>query len=433
MNWRTEWKALSAIVAIFLFAFYMPLGRARFDNAVMESLYLVKWYAQEHVLLCLVPAFFIAGAIAVFVSHASVMKYLGARANKFLAYGVASVSGTILAVCSCTVLPLFAGIYRMGAGLGPATAFLYSGPAINVLAIILTARILGLQLGIARAVGAVLFSIVVGLLMHLVFRKDEIEKAAAQTALPEPEVARPLWQTILYFACMVAVLVFANWGNPAEPAGAWHAIYAAKWYITAAFSIGFAVILVLWFGLRLWKALAAAAPAALAVLLFPRAPVIPFAVAVIGLSAVTSTSKGDPGDWFSQTWGFAKQILPLLFVGVLLAGALLGRPDHEGLIPSRWISSVVGGNSLRANFFASFAGALMYFATLTEVPILQGLLGAGMGKGPALALLLAGPALSLPSMLVIQSIIGTKKTVVYVTLVVVMATISGIIFGAIVE
>ncbi|MCD6416264.1 MAG: permease [Planctomycetes bacterium] len=428
---RKEWKKLALIAAVFLGCFYLPVGAVRFDNAITESLHLVKWYARQHVLLCLVPAFFIAGAIAAFVSEASVMKYLGARANKVVAYGVASVSGTILAVCSCTVLPLFAGIYRMGAGLGPATAFLYSGPAINVLAIVLTARVLGLEMGVARAVGAIVFSIVIGLLMHLIFRKEEVEKANAQMAVPAPEVSRPLWQDVLYFASMVGILVFANWGKPAEATGFWHAIYCARWLITGGFAVAFCLILWLWFGLKLWKLLAAAVSTALVALLFPHQPMIPFAVGVIGLVAVTGTSEGETQDWLEQTWGFAKQILPLLFFGVLVAGALLGRPGHEGLIPSVWVSSAVGGNSLWSNFFASIAGAFMYFATLTEVPILQGLLGAGMGKGPGLALLLAGPALSLPNMLVIRSVIGDKKTVVYVTLVVVMATITGLIYGAV--
>ena len=430
MHWRGEWKKLAVILAGFLACFWLPVGSARFDNAVAESLHLAKSYARQHVLLCLVPAFFIAGAMAVFVSQASVMKYLGARANKVLAYGVGSVSGTILAVCSCTVLPLFAGIYRMGAGLGPATAFLYSGPAINVLAIILTARVLGLQLGIARAVGAILFSVLIGLLMHLIFRKEEIEKANAQMGMPQPQVSRRLWQDVLYFASMVGILVFANWSKPDQTTGFWHVIYAARWYVTGALAIAFAVILVLWFGLTLWKVVAAAAPTAVVALLFPHEPRIAFAVGVVGLSAVTSTSKGEAGEWYGQTWGFAKQILPLLLAGVLVAGALLGRPGHEGLIPSGWVEGAVGGNSLRANLFASVAGAFMYFATLTEVPILQGLLGAGMGKGPALALLLAGPALSLPNMLVIRSVIGTKKTAVYVTLVVVMAMLSGLIYGS---
>jgi len=430
MNWKDEWKKLALIVVVLLACFWLPVGTPRFDNAVMESLQLLKWYAQEHVLLCLVPAFFIAGAIGVFVSQASVMKYLGARSNKVLAYGVASVSGTVLAVCSCTVLPLFAGIYRMGAGLGPATAFLYSGPAINVLAIILTARVLGLKLGVARAFGAVLFSVVIGLLMHLIFRKEEVAKANAQAAMPTPEVRRPLWQNVLYFASMVGVLVFANWGKPQDAGGLWHVIHSAKWVITGVFAVAFALILIAWFGLKWRHVVIAAMPAALLALLFPAAPVLAFAAAVVGLSVLTAANEGETRDWFDQTWGFAKQILPLLFFGVLVAGALLGRPGHEGLIPSRWVSSAVGGNSLGANFFASIAGAFMYFATLTEVPILQGLIGSGMGQGPALALLLAGPALSLPSMLVLCSIMGTKKTVVYVSLVVVMATITGMAYGA---
>ncbi|NIA12528.1 MAG: hypothetical protein GWP08_00510 [Nitrospiraceae bacterium] len=429
MDWKKEWKPLAWIVAAFLLCFYLPVGWARFDNAVMESLHLVKWYAQEHVLLCLVPAFFIAGAIAVFVSQASVMKYLGANAPKVLAYGVASVSGTILAVCSCTVLPLFAGIYRMGAGLGPATAFLYSGPAINVLAIILTARILGLQLGIARAVGAVAFSIVIGLLMHLIFRNEELEKAKAAAAMPEEEVERPLWQNVLYFASMVCILVFANWGKSDQPEGFWHTLYVWKWALTALSSLGLGAILVAWFGVRWWKVLATGVVVGMSALLAPHEPLLPFTLGVLGLSFITNTEGEGMQSWFSSTWTFAKQILPLLFFGVLVAGLLLGRPGGEGLIPSEWVASLVGGNSLWANLFASVAGAFMYFATLTEVPILQGLIGNGMGQGPALALLLAGPALSLPNMLVIRSVLGTKKTVVFVLLVIVMATISGMLFG----
>lgn len=431
MEWKNEWKALLVIVGVFLIAFYLPVGTPRFDNAVLEAFHLVKWYAQEHVLLCLVPAFFIAGAIGVFVSQASVMKYLGARANKVLAYGVASVSGTILAVCSCTVLPLFAGIYRMGAGLGPATAFLYSGPAINVLAIVLTARILGLKLGVARAVGAVLFSVIIGLLMHVIFRKEEIAKATAQMAMPEPEVKRPLWQTAVYFATMVVILVFANWGKPVETSGLWFAIYSAKWIITSLAALLFAALLVIWFGVAWWKMVVTAMATAIIALLFPHEPLLPFSAAIIGLSASISPDQGEAGEWFASSWGFAKQILPLLLGGILVAGILLARPGHEGLIPSAWVSALVGGNSFGANLFASVFGAFMYFATLTEVPILQGLLGSGMGQGPALALLLAGPALSLPSMLVIRSIMGTKKTIVFVSLVVILSTLAGMLYGAI--
>jgi uncharacterized membrane protein YraQ (UPF0718 family) len=431
MNLRDEWKRLTLITAVFLSLYYLPVGTGRFDNALLEAFQLAKWYAREHVLLCLIPAFFIAGAISVFVNQASVMRYLGAKANKVLAYGVASVSGSVLAVCSCTVLPLFAGIYRMGAGLGPATAFLYSGPAINVLAIVLTARVLGLQMGIARAVGAVLFSIVIGIMMHLIFRKEEEEKAAAQAAMPDPEPGRPLWQTGLYFAAMVGILVFANWGRPEGHEGIWASIYRFKWIATSISAAALGLMLISWFGVRWWKVVLTAAAAVILAIIFPEQPMIPFAAAVIGVSLTAGSEKGEPSDWLSASWGFAMQILPLLLFGVLIAGALLGRVGREGLIPSGWISDAVGGNSLRANFFASFAGALMYFATLTEVPILQGLIGNGMGRGPALALLLAGPALSLPNMLVIRSVMGTRKTLVFVALVVVMATISGMIFGKI--
>jgi hypothetical protein len=353
---------------------------------------LAKWYAREHVLLCLVPAFFIAGAISVFVSQAAVIKYFGAKAKKVLAYSVAAVSGSILAVCSCTVLPLFSGIYKRGAGLGPAMAFLYSGPAINVLAIIFTARVLGWQLGLARAVGAVIFSIVVGFLMHLIFLKEERERLAqGDFAIPEEEASRPLWENALYFSSMIGILVFANWKPGSSDVGIWVTIYNLKWIITIVFAILLSLILINWF------------------------------------------KKEELSKWVTSSWEFALQILPLLLLGVLAAGFLLGRVGHEGIIPSRFVERLVGGNSFFANFFASVFGAFMYFATLTEVPILRGLLGAGMGKGPALALLLAGPALSLPNMLVIRSVIGTKKTVAYVLLVVIMATISGIIFGTLTQ
>jgi len=430
MDWKAEWKPLVIIVAAFLACFYLPVGTPRFDNAVTESLQLVKWYAREHVLLCLIPAFFIAGAISVFVSQASVMKYLGARANRVLAYGVASVSGSVLAVCSCTVLPLFAGIYKMGAGLGPASAFLYSGPAINVLAIILSARILGVDIGAARAASAIAFSVIIGILMHLIFRNEEIAKANVQMAMPEPEVKRPLWQTSLYFASMVAILVFANWGRPASNQGFFSSVHSIKWYLTSISAVAFAVILVLWFGLSWVKVLCIAVPTILLVYLFPHEPLIPFGAGLIGFSLITSHDRGELGEWFSASWGFAKQITPLLLGGVLVSGLLLGRPGNEGLIPNVWISNLVGGNSLWANFFASIVGAFMYFATLTEVPIVQGLLGSGMGRGPALALLLAGPALSLPNMLVLNSIMGTKKTLLFCSLVVVMATFTGMVFGA---
>ncbi len=429
-RWKKEWKALLISISVFLAFYYLPIGIPRFDNAMTEALSLTKWYAQEHVVLCLLPAFFIAGAIAVFVNQASVMKYLGPSAPKTLAYGVGAVSGAILAVCSCTVLPLFAGIYTMGAGLGPAIAFLYSGPAINALAIIMTASVLGPSLGIARAIGAISFAVVIGLTMHFMFRKEEAEKERMQAIMPEAEVTRPLWQNVVYFAVLIGILVFANWGAPPNDTGTWAAIYNAKWTLTGALGIALAVILVFWLDAAWWKVAIAALFTGVAAVLFPGNPVVPFVVGLIGLVVVTSTSDGEMGQWFDESWKFTKQILPLLLIGVLVSGFLLGRPGHEGLIPSAWVSTAVGGNSLMSNFVASILGAFMYFATLTEIPILQGLLGSGMGSGPALALLLAGPALSLPSMLVIRSVIGTKKTAIYVTLVVVAATFTGIMYGA---
>jgi len=378
------------MVAVFLACFYLPVELLPFRNPIFEAFALVRWYAREHVLLCLIPAFFIAGAISVFISQSAVIKYFGAKANKFLAYSVASISGTILAVCSCTVLPLFSGIYKRGAGLGPATAFLYSGPAINVLAVIMTARILGWQLGLARAIGAIVFSVVIGLLMHVIFIKEErVRQATGDLVIGDTKEIRSLLQNGLYFASMVGFLVFANWTRPEENTGLWALIYSIKWYISLGFIVLIIIMLIRWF------------------------------------------KKDEVSNWTSASWTFAKQIMPLLFAGVLVAGLLLGRPGQEGLIPSEIIARAVGGNSFLANFFASIVGAFMYFATLTEIPILQGLIGAGMGKGPALALLLAGPALSLPNMLIIRGVIGTKKTVVYVSLVVIMATISGIIFGVI--
>ncbi len=431
MNWKDEYKPLLWLIGLFLLAYFLPVDYGRFNEAVSSAFVLTKWYAREHVLLCLVPAFFIAGVIGVFVSQAAVIKYFGANANKWLAYAVASVSGSVLAVCSCTILPLFAGIYKRGAGIGPATAFLYSGPAINILAIILTARILGLELGVARVVSAVSFSIIVGLLMHLFFRREEQEKAAAQLNQPEPDEARSLWQTAFHFFVMVAILVFANWGRPDTDSGLWASVFAHKWHITGFFGVLFAGSLVIVLKLKPLFVGLASLPVIILSFIFPAQPLIPFTTAVVTLSLLLSFSKDDESEeWMSQTWEFTKQIMPLLAMGVLAAGFLLGDAEGGlGIIPNRWIANLVGGNSLFANFFASIVGAFMYFATLTEVPIVQGLINAGMGKGPALALLLAGPALSLPNMLVIHSVMGTKKTVIFVSLVVVMATLSGLLYG----
>ena len=427
MSGRTELNWLAGLAAVFLALYFLPVGSPRFDGALLESFQLARWYAREHVLLCLVPAFFIAGAIGVFVSQASVMKYLGPGAARPLAYGVASISGTVLAVCSCTVLPLFGGIYKRGAGLGPASAFLYSGPAINALAIILTARILGFELGVARAVGAVSFSVLIGLAMAWIYRDEERRRAAANPGLAVPDARLSLGRQAAFFALLVAILVFANWA-PAE-GGAWAAIFAARWWLTAGSGALLLIVLVRWLGLAAWKASATGGAVALAGFAVPGHPVVAFSVGFAALAASLAGDEGELGEWLAATWGFAKQVLPLLLGGVLVAGLLLGRPGHEGLVPAAWVADSVGGNGLGANLFAAVAGAFMYFATLTEVPILQGLLGSGMGRGPALALLLAGPALSLPAMLVLRSLMGGRKTIVYVSLVVVMSTITGLLYG----
>ncbi|MCF7805098.1 MAG: permease [Candidatus Marinimicrobia bacterium] len=430
MNWKSEYKVLLWMVGLFLFAFFLPMGYPQFRQSVFDALALTKWYAQEHVLLCLVPAFFIAGTIAVFISQASVIRYFGAGAKKWLSYAVASVSGSILAVCSCTVLLLFSGIYMRGAGLGPAIAFLYSGPAINILAIILTARVLGLKLGIARVVGAVVFAIVIGLIMHFVYRKEEREKAAAQLAMPQPEDGRPFWQTAFHFVVLVGILVFATWGEAASDTGLWSWMYAHKWTLVIAFGLLLMYSLIRILEIPWWQVGLGAAVVLVTGYFFPGYSQLTFSVAVIALGIILSVNPGEPAEWMSETWEFTKQIMPLLGAGVLVAGFLLGMPGSSGgIIPDQWIVSLVGGNSLGSNFFASIVGAFMYFATLTEIPILQGLISNGMGQGPALALLLAGPAVSLPNLLVIRSVIGTQKTSVFFVLVVIMATISGMIFG----
>ncbi|MFC2107777.1 permease [Bacteroidota bacterium] len=436
MEVKKEIQILFWIVAFFLFAFFMPIDSARFNEAIAASLDLTKWYAREHVVMCLLPAFFIAGVIAVFVSQGAVMKYFGTSAKKWLAYSIASVSGTILAVCSCTILPLFTSIHKRGAGLGPAIAFLYSGPAINILAIILTARILGFEMGIARIIGAVVFSIVIGLTMSFIYRKEEKAKAEEQMNFPDIPEKRPLWQTAYHFFVLVLILVFANWGSPEEgvTSGAWYWIWFNKWYITSGLGLLFVFSLIYILKINWIYVLIATALTALAGFL-THSPMITMITGIAALSVITLLDKKneDNKQWTIESWDFAKLILPLLAVGVIIAGFLLGSNHGDthiaGVIPNEWIATLVGGNSIFSNFFASIVGAFMYFATLTEVPILQGLIAAGMGKGPALALLLAGPSLSLPNILVIRGVIGNQKTIVYVSLVVVMATISGLIYG----
>ncbi len=324
-------------------------------------------YLSAHVITCLVPALFIAGAIATFVSQAAILKYFGPQAKKPLSYSVASVSGAVLAVCSCTVLPLFAGIYKRGAGLGPAIAFLFSGPAINVLAIVYSAKLLGYDIGLARAIGAIVFSVVVGLLMAFIYRREKSQADAQAFALLTADPAgKSIWQQIIFIGTLVGILIFAASKN---------------WIVMGVFLVALAVILWRWF------------------------------------------TKGEIVQWLKETLHFTRLIIPWLLVGVFAAGIL------KVVIPESVITAYVGGNSIFANFIASFLGALMYFATLTEVPVVKAFMDLGMGKGPALALLLAGPALSLPAMLVLSKIMGAKKTLTYVGLVVIMATITGYIFG----
>lgn len=443
MDTKKELKILFWIIAVFVAVFFLPLDSERFMTAVAATLDLARWYAQEHVVLCLLPAFFIAGVITVFVSQGSVLKYFGANAKKWLSYTVAAVSGSILAVCSCTILPLFTSIYKRGAGLGPAIAFLYSGPAISILSIILTARILGPEMGVARIIGAVLFSVIIGLAMSFIFRNEEKAKKEEQMNIVPPPEKRPMWQTSFHFFTLVLILVFANWGAPdSSDTGLWNSIFTYKWHVVGALSLLLCWSLVKILKLRtLWVVIGAMATIVSAILanLFignaKMIPLVPMIVSITALSVILLFDKQDEEnrEWALSSWGFAKQIMPLLAIGVVTAGFLLGSTHDNtavaGIIPNSWIEWAVGGNSLLSNFFASFTGAFMYFATLTEVPIIQGLLASGMGKGPALALLLAGPSLSLPNMLVISGVLGTKKTVVYVALVIVMATISGFVFG----
>lgn len=437
MNKR-ELGILAALIAIFLLAYFLNFADTKIQNAIMEAFFMLQWYAQYHTLACVVPAMFIAGAIAVFFSKEAVLRHLGPKANKIEAYGVASTSGTVLAVCSCSVLPMFAGIYRVGAGLGPASAFLYSGPAINVMAIFLTARVLGFDLGIARIIGSIVFAVIIGLVMAAIFRKDDEERTAAVMAMPDPPPARrSLWQTALFFIAMITFLVFSDWANPSqtiiektdgtvmkvsvlqktdevyrvqlnEPLGdlnkgvkltfptgeiasekdwtpenyrwaAW--VFHHRWYFAGVCFLAVLAMVWAWF------------------------------------------DRQELGEWMDQTWSFSKSIIPLLFGGVLVTGFV------GALIPEEVVASWVGGDSFRANLIASMIGGMWYFATLTEIPILEALLGLGMGRGPALALLLAGPALSLPSIAVIYSVIGFKKTATFVFLCIIMSTIVGMVFG----
>jgi hypothetical protein len=430
---KEEWRKLGWIVGLFLIAYLLPLGSPQVKEAIYEAFRLLQWYAREHTLACVVPALFIAGAITTFLSQASVMRYLGPKANMLLAYSVASVSGCVLSVCSCSVLPMFAGIYSLGAGLGPATAFLYSGPAINVLAIFLSARVLGLDIGVARAVGAIVFAVVIGLLMALIFRKEEKEKSAALLHMPEtggPQ--RPLWKTSLYFLCMILFLVFSDWFNPGIATVTLqdgseikvHVRYETKDNLTLQLydEGGETMQEVRTYDRSEIKAIEPVPSLTLSI-----HKIRWYMAGVMFLAILAMVYAWFPREevlqWMSATWDFTKMLVPLLYGGVFLVGFI------TVFIPEREVALLVGDNSLTSNFIASVVGALFYFATLTEVPITEMLMKLGMAKGPALALLLAGPALSLPSMLVIRSIMGTKKALVFIALVVVMATVTGILFG----
>lgn len=432
--WSREGRIFLLFLTIFLFAYYLPLGNPKVQEAILEAFLMLQAYARNHTLTCVVPALFIAGAIITFLSQASVMRYLGPTANKVVAYSVASVSGTILAVCSCSVLPMFAGIYKMGAGLGPAAAFLYSGPGINILAIFLTARVLGLELGVGRIIGAVGFAFLVGLFMAFVFRKEEKAKVAAAMQLPPPPPApRPFWQTVTFFGALVAFLIFAAWVTPREVT-----IYFKDGQKVAATVLeerAMDMIFQLnqdWAGKKKDEQIVVP-KAQLAQL--EREPTLTYKISQIKFY-ISGTilllillmlwrwfKKPEIEEWLHNTWEFTKLLAPLLYGGVLAVGFV------SALIPARYVAALVGDNSLLANFIASLVGALWYFATLTEVPITQALIKMGMAKGPALALLLAGPALSLPNMIVIGRVMGVKKAAVFVSVIVTVATFAGLGFG----
>lgn len=389
MNRKRELGIFAALLGTFLVAYFLPLGRPEVRGAILSAFELLQWYAVNHTLACVVPALFIAGAITSFLSPSSVMRLLGPRSPRHVSYPVAAASGGILAVCSCSVLPMFAGIYRLGAGLGPATAFLYAGPAINVLAIFLTARVLGLELGMARAVGAVTFAVVIGLMMAWVFRREEAEKVDAAMQLPPPAPSeRPLWKNVLFLVAMIAFLVFSDWVKPGEDmqgaqmADSWVVtVWQVRWYLAGAMGLLVVAMAFGWF------------------------------------------DKEERAEWMGNTWDLTKMVVPFLFGGVFLVGFV------AALLPDEQVAALVGDDSISSVFVGSVVGALFYFATLTEIPIVQALREHGMTDGPALALLLAGPAVSLPNILVIGKVMGWKKTAVFCLLVVVMAAIAGWLYG----
>lgn len=451
---RKDLGILITLVVVFLLAYFLNFASPQIQNAVLEAFLMLQWYARNHTLACVIPAMFIAGGIATFLSKEGVLRHLGPKANKLEAYAVASVSGTVLAVCSCSVLPMFAGIYRVGAGLGPAAAFLYSGPAINVMAIFLTARVLGFDLGLARVIGAVIFAVVIGLIMAWIFRSEENSRLKAALALPEsPTPKRRLWQNAAFLGSMIAFLVFSDWSDPSQtrveltPNAQITLMDGSQRTVNFERPVSVAVLMETTSSYRLQmeesvdnlaKGMKFNVEKTAVV---SRAQDTPpgyefaawvyrnrwyFAGVFLLLTVVMALGwfeKAELGAWLLETWSFSKQIIPLLFIGVFVTGFV------GVLLPEKVVGGLVGGNSVRANLVASVIGAAWYFATLTEIPILEALIGLGMGKGPALSLLLAGPALSLPSIAVIYSVWGLKKTASFVVLTVILSTIAGIIFG----
>ncbi|MHC4737837.1 MAG: permease [Planctomycetota bacterium] len=435
MDSKKEGKIFAALATIFVVAYALPLGNPKIQEAIQEAFRLLQWYARNHTLACVVPALFIAGAIITFLSQSSVMRYLGPKANPILAYAVASVAGCVLAVCSCSVLPMFAGIYKLGAGLGPASAFLYSGPAINVLAIFLSARVLGFSIGIGRVIGAVLFAVVIGLLMSVIFRKGEQTKAETAIQMPKPEKpTRHIGKTSLYLACMLLFLVFSDWFNPGNIVVRTNEGMKFKAVIIHETKDAIRFQLEEDFGTAKSGDKISMPKTAIAEMQEQRTWVLAiyhlrwYLAGIMGLAVIIMAwrwfEREEIREWMHNTWGFAKLLVPLLYGGVFIVGFV------SVFLPEKQVAQWVGDNSIRANLVASVIGAFWYFATLTEIPITQALMKLGMNEGPVLALLLAGPALSLPNMLVIRSVMGTKKTIVFGFLVVAMATISGIIFGA---
>lgn len=444
MNRSSEFKKLFLIVAAFAAAFFLPMEDATFQTALQATLDLVHWYAREHVILCLLPAFFIAGIIAVFISRDAVMKYLGAGASKWISYSMAAVSGGILAVCSCTILPLFTGIHKRGAGLGPAIAFLYSGPAISILSVILTARILGPEMGVARTVCATGFSIIIGMVMAWLFRREEQQQPMAHATKKADAAGSPRSMACIFllFFSLVAVMIFANWAPPQGQDGKiWRMVYESRWYLVGSAAFALCWALVEYLGMPLWKVLVGVVATILSIGISQQyvsdavfVPLIPMLVALAALSvALLTDRRRENREWALSAWDFTKKTMPLMALGIVFTGFLLGSVHENtsipGVIPAEWIQQLVGGNSLLANFITSFAGAFMYFSTLTEIPIVQGMMASGMGKGPALALLLAGPSLSLPNMLVVAGVMGWRKTFAYVFLVITLSTVCGYIYG----